>query len=79
MQATIQKWGNSLAVRLPSHVAKETNLKEGSQVEVSVEDGSVVLRAATPRYRLSDLIAQMRPEHRHEEIDFGKAEGKEIW
>lgn len=47
--ATIRKWGNSLALRLPSEVANHVNFKEGSEIEMLVsENNEVVLRPLFP-------------------------------
>jgi antitoxin MazE len=34
----VAKWGNSLAVRLPSEVVEALNLKEGDQIEIRIAD-----------------------------------------
>ena len=79
MHAAIAKWGNSLAVRLPSQVAREINVTEGSQVDLTIEDGTVMIRPARPRYKLSELLAGMNPVETAEEVDFGAPQGEEIW
>ncbi|MBI4828556.1 MAG: AbrB/MazE/SpoVT family DNA-binding domain-containing protein, partial [Nitrospinae bacterium] len=42
MRTTVQKWGNSLAVRIPSAYAKEVNLKNRDSVNISMEEGAIV-------------------------------------
>jgi antitoxin MazE len=79
MATTIAKWGNSLAVRLPRDVVAESRLREGAKLDVRVEGGSLVLTPARPRYRLEDLLAQMKPEHKQEEADWGGPRGTEEW
>lgn len=79
MQAAVAKWGNSLAVRLPAQVAREINVTEGSQVDLTVQDGSVMIRVARPRYKLSELLANSTPVEVTDEIDFGEPVGQEIW
>ena len=76
----IAKWGNSLAVRIPLAIAKQANLAEGDSVKLALDgEGGIVLRPARRRYELSDLVAQITPENRHRETDWGRPQGKESW
>jgi antitoxin MazE len=80
MVGTIAKWGNSLAVRIPQHLAKETNLVEGSQVQLVLIDGRLTIEPITRRrYSLEELIEAITPENLHTEIDSGVAVGNEVW
>lgn len=79
MQLAIAKWGNSLALRLPRHVAQDANLTEGAPVELSVRNGTVVVTPVRKKYKLDELLAQMGNEHRHSETDWGDAQGDEVW
>jgi len=78
MNTQIGKWGNSLAVRIPSACARDLNLKEGMELEVSVEGGGLLLRPRR-RYSLDELVAGITPENRHDETDWGEAAGREAW
>jgi len=55
--------GNSLAIRLPHAAVKSLRLHEGEQVELSIKDDRLEVRAAQPRYRLGDLIDEITPEN----------------
>jgi antitoxin MazE len=80
MNATVQKWGNSLALRIPSSVAKEIQLSRGSAVEVVVEGGKMVVKPAKRRKpSLAQLLKCVTKDNRHEEQDWGAPVGKEIW
>jgi antitoxin MazE len=80
MQGSVSRWGNSLALRLPSAVASSLNMREGTQVEIRVEDHSIVITPSKPRYRLADLLAGYDPDkHRHGEMDDGGPIGREVW
>jgi antitoxin MazE len=80
METTVQKWGNSLAVRLSKHVVEETNIKEGSRVGVEVDNGKIVLEVrGRKQYSLRSLLARVSRRNVHGESDLGRAEGKEIW
>ena len=78
MQGAIAKWGNSLALRLPKGVAEDANLSEGADVDIQVQDGSIIIRAAKKRYNIDDLMNEFKPEHRRPEFDWGRPVGKEI-
>lgn len=72
MKVQVQKWGNSLAVRLPSSFAVEMGIQQGATVEISVEDEAIVLRPTLRELSLEHLLAGVTAENLHHEIDFGK-------
>ena len=78
-KAQIVKWGKSLAVRIPKAVVEEARPQEGDAVSIEVLDGHVELRRAKRIPTLEELVAQITPENRRGEIDWGPAVGKEIW
>ena len=81
MTATIQKWGNSLALRLPKALADEARIREGAKVELVRTPEGVLVKAkrrAKPRYRLSDLLAGITPGNLQAETAWGPSVGKEI-
>lgn len=79
-ETTVAKWGNSLAVRIPRAIAAEARVSEGDHLVLAVaEDGSIVLRSARRKYSLEELVSQITPKNRHQETDWGQAEGKEAW
>lgn len=80
MKTTAQKWGNSLAIRVPKSVAAQVGLKAHDDLEIEVQDGNVVLKPHLQRvYRLEDLVKQINPKNVHDEIDTGIPVGREIW
>lgn len=80
MNATVQKWGNSLALRIPSSVAKDIQLRPGSEVEVAVEDGKMIVKPAKKRKpALAHLLKGITKDNRHSEQDWGGPVGREIW
>lgn len=85
METQIQKWGNSLALRIPKALAAQSHLEQGTPVELKVENGALVVQPTAPKtkrqrkYKLEDLVAGITEENRHPEIDFGPPVGKEIW
>ncbi len=80
MTTTIKKWGNSLAICIPDELADEIGLEVGSEVELRVVNGCLkIYPPGAPRCKLEELVAQITPENRHDEIDWGPAVGKEVW
>ncbi len=80
MQTTIRKWGNSLAVRIPKAFVKEAHVACGTPVELSVDDGKIVIDPRTePEYRLQDLLKGVTKRNLHAEVDTGEAIGREVW
>ena len=75
----LTRWGNSLAVRIPKALAEQTDLREGSEVELSVVDGALTVRPRAPSYSLAQLLDQVTTENRHDEVDWGEPQGKEAW
>ena len=80
MKGQIQKWGNSLALRIPRGVAEEVRLEQSSNVDISVREGSIIITPAQGRrYVLSELLARITPENVHQETDWGAPQGQEEW
>jgi antitoxin MazE len=78
MLTKVQKWGNSLAVRIPSAFAKEIGLCPDTEVELRLEDNKLVIIPNRKR-QLEELLKQITPENVHSEIDWGEKSGKEEW
>ncbi|MFO1126062.1 MAG: AbrB/MazE/SpoVT family DNA-binding domain-containing protein [Methylocystis sp.] len=78
MRATVKKWGNSAAVRLPAAVMEEARLEIDQPVDVRVEQGRVVIEPlAPPEFTLDALLADVTRDNLHEEEDFGAPVGRE--
>lgn len=58
MELSVQKWGNSAAVRLPTKLLDLLKVSLGDKLSVSVLPEGVLLKAARPSYALTDLVAQ---------------------
>ncbi len=80
MKAQLRKWGNSLAVRIPKPVADAAKLREGDRLEFRVaRPGAVQIRVAKSKPTLAHLIGGITADNRHEETDWGKPKGNEVW
>ncbi|MBX7231557.1 MAG: AbrB/MazE/SpoVT family DNA-binding domain-containing protein [Bdellovibrionales bacterium] len=78
MSVKIQKWGNSLGVRIPKTVIEKVNLSENSEVEIESKNGTIVIFPAKKEYSLDSLLEQITKNNLHSEEDF-KTEGNEVW
>lgn len=79
---TIQKWGNSYAVRLPKNSLRKLNLSAGSSVEIREAVRGEMLSIIPVRHRaasLAEMAARITKENSHDAADWGRAKGKEIW
>ena len=80
MVAKVQKWGNSLAVRIPRSYARDAQLTSGSAVDISVRDGKIVVAPAKRgHYRLDELLKGVTKKNLHRELDTGRPMGREQW
>lgn len=79
METEIAKWGNSLALRLPRHVVLGADLKEGTPVRVEVREGQLVITPTRKKFKLAELLAQMTPDTKHGETNWGAPQGDEVW
>ncbi|MEE9167660.1 MAG: AbrB/MazE/SpoVT family DNA-binding domain-containing protein [Candidatus Neomarinimicrobiota bacterium] len=80
MRTKIQKWGNSLALRIPKAFAKETNISDKSIVNLSIEDDHLVIFPIDEpdEYELDSLLSQIDQTNLHSEINWGQTVGKEL-
>ena len=80
MLTKVQKWGNSLALRIPKAFALDAQLKNDSLVEVSLVDGQIVIRPVpSPALSLEQLLSGVTSHNLHHETDTGNAVGNETW
>lgn len=80
MKTQIQKWGNSLALRIPKSFAAESSIEEGSVVDMSIIEGKLVIESISePEYTLDDLLTGVTRKNIHSEVDTGNPVGKEAW
>jgi len=78
MRASIKKWGNSAAVRIPAAVLEATQVQIDEEVDIRVEAGRIVIEPVREKkYKLDDLLKGITKDNTHEQIDFGLPEGQE--
>jgi antitoxin MazE len=80
MQTKVQRWGNSLGLRIPKSFAEQAGVEAGSDVDLSVEEGDLIVRPRrAPRYELQDLLRGVTADNIHEQIETGQPVGREAW
>ena len=80
MKVQVQKWGNSLALRIPKSFAQETGIDQGMAVDISLEEGGIVIRPLIePAYSLDGLLSKVTKQNIHKEVDTGPSQGREVW
>jgi antitoxin component of MazEF toxin-antitoxin module len=79
MPQAILKWGNSLAFRIPSAIAKQMDIEEGAKVEFRIEGTQLIVEKADqmPTFTDRDLVKALR-NAKKELIDLGRPRGNEI-
>lgn len=79
LRAQIVSWGNSQALRIPREVLDALQIREGDEVEMVVEKGRLTVQPVNPKLTLESLVAAITPQNCHEELDWGKPVGNEVW
>ncbi len=78
MESVIRKWGNSLALRLPTAVLREAGYQLEQRVDLLVSEGRIIIQPSSKvEYNLDALISGINAANAHEEVSFGMPAGKE--
>lgn len=80
MKTRVQRWGNSLAVRIPKSFAEEIGLRDDAPVDLRLAGGTLVLEPCPPPApELDDLLSGVTGSNIHTEFDWGRPQGQEAW
>jgi antitoxin MazE len=79
MVTSVQRWGNSLAIRIPKAFAAQAQLTENTDVNISLDGDRIVVTPARRTWTLRELVGDITPANRHREIEWGERAGKESW
>jgi len=80
MRTKVQKWGNSLAIRVPRPFAEELGLRQDSDVDLLLEQNELVVKpVSSPRFSLHDLLSGITDDNRHHEVETFGPVGDEAW
>ena len=79
MQVALQKWGNSLALRITAGFARQIKVRQGDPVQLSLADNKLTIQPAKPCFQAKSLIRKIRKNQLHKETDWGCPRGSEVW
>jgi antitoxin MazE len=79
MKSKIQKWGNSLGVRLPKNIVEQKALREGLSISVVLKNDQIVIEPAEEDVSLQLLLSEVSPDNLHEETEWSDVRGNEVW
>ena len=80
MVTKVVRWGNSLGLRLPKRLADDLHMASGTEVDIQVDDGRLVLiPVKRNKLKLKDLLAEVNKDNLHLEFDYGRRTGRESW
>lgn len=80
MKTRVQKWGNSLALRIPKSFAEEAGLRENGAVNLTLVAGALVVQPVAPQsVSLEELLRGVTKDNIPDEWNTGPATGKEVW
>jgi antitoxin MazE len=79
MTNVVNKWGNSLGVRIPQPLANEVGLTIGTVVNIEVVDQKIVISPVSKKYQLDELLVGVTPELIGGEYEWGDPVGAEEW
>ncbi len=79
MVTRVQKWGNSLALRIPRSFAVQAKVAAGTAFDIAVAKGRLVIRPVHQRYRRRDLLKAVDARNLHAEVQTGRPVGREVW
>lgn len=81
MPLTINKWGNSSAIRLPKQLLEELNLSQGDKLDYQVKDGQLIIKKITevPELTVKDLFENYHKAPVNEKPVFFEPKGNEKW
>jgi len=77
--AVLKKWGNSIALRLPSAVVKAEQFVAGNQVQIHISGHELQVSKMPGESRIVELCAAITPENVHLQTEWGTPQGQEIW
>jgi antitoxin MazE len=77
MDTHVQKWGNSLGLRIPSHFATRLHLSPGKKVTLEVDDSRLIIQAS--QYNLKEMLEQITPANKHHLQMDDPSRGGEEW
>ncbi len=78
MRTRLQHWGNSLAVRIPKSFAAELHLDHGSEVDLTLANGQLII-VPVQAFTVNQLLEGVTEQNKHHEFATGNPVGQEAW
>lgn len=69
MTAKLQKWGNSLGVRIPKSYVRQLNVSDGSEIEITLINDAIVIKPVTKKPTLDELLSNVTEDNKHTEME----------
>ena len=80
MEARIQKWGNSLGIRIPSNILKSLNIKTNDILNIELDDNKIVISVPQKKkISLEERFKEYNGENLAKNFSWDESVGKEIW
>jgi antitoxin MazE len=79
MISKIQRWGNSLAIRIPNTIAKDLHISQGADIELKYSDDKIIITPRQNKPNLKSLLSKITNNNKHSEVKTHKVVGNEIW
>ena len=79
MKTVVQKWGHSLALRIPKTMAEHIKVREGVSVDIREDGGALLIKPTAAKPSLRELLSQIKPGNLHKETKTGRVVGNEVW
>ncbi|MDX1950405.1 MAG: AbrB/MazE/SpoVT family DNA-binding domain-containing protein [Rickettsiales bacterium] len=78
MQVQFSKWGNSLGLRIPKHIADEVKATDGAVANIEIIKGNIIISPKNNSYNLDDLLSKISKKNIHNHIEENFL-GKEVF
>ena len=80
MEAKLQKWGNSLGIRIPSNILKSLNIKTNDILNIELDDNKIVISVPKKKkISLEERFKEYNGENMAKNFSWDESVGKEIW
>lgn len=79
MMVKLREVGNSMAVTIPRSFVSQLNLKHGSEFNIGIDNGNIILKPSKPKVTIKSLFDNYHGDYIPTEYDWGAPVGREIW
>lgn len=80
MEVRLQKWGNSLGIRIPSNILKSLNIKANDLLSIKEEEQKIVISVCkNKKISLEERFKEYNGQNLSKEFSWDEAKGRELW